>query len=267
MLYRDVLGVGICRKHPGALRYGWAGALDQPFEHFAVRHDERHLAAHLRDHRAERETLVEGGIFNRLAGEFNGEEVQSAGAEVADDAGEQVSHADALRELAGGFDLHRLGHAEPVDALNEGGSDVRVADAGSEGAHAAQQVHVAVGAEHHVARFDHAGFEHHVLTDAVVDVEHSLDALAFAEFADDLLIRGHLLGVRGGLQVERESDLVRIPDLSLFAHLLLELQHAVGAAKVAAGRPVDVAPDAVPHFDRMAGRVFHDLDYRCLAHV
>ena len=186
--------------------------------------------------------------------------------EVADYLGEQVSHADAFFELSRNFDLHRLGNAEPVDARDIGCGYVRVADAGREGSDRAQEVHVAVRAEHDVAWLYHSGFEHDVLPDAVVYVEEARYALPFAELADDLLVGRDLLGMRGGLEVEGESELVGVPDLRILAHLFLKLEHDVRAAEVTACRPVYPAPYAVPDLHGMARGALHNLHYRRLAH-
>ncbi|MPN20577.1 hypothetical protein SDC9_167956 [bioreactor metagenome] len=105
-----------------------------------------------------------------------------------------------------------------------------------------------------------------MLADAVVDIEEAGDALLLAELADYLLVRGDLFRVRGSLKVKGEGELVGVPYLRVLAHLLLKLENDVRAAEVAAGRPVDVAPDAVSDLYRMAGCPFHDLDDRCLAH-
>ena len=125
---------------------------------------------------------------------------------------------------------------------------------------------MAVGAEHHVAGLYHSGLEHDVLPDAMIYVEEARDALAFAEFTDYLLIGRNLLGVRRSLEVEGKGELVGVPDLRFLAHLLLELEHDVRAAEVAAGRPVDSAPDAVAYLHGMARGALHDFHDRCLAH-
>ena len=125
---------------------------------------------------------------------------------------------------------------------------------------------MAVGAEHDVAGLYHSGLEHDVLPDAVIYVEEARDALTLAELADYLLIRRDLLGVRRSLEVEGEGELVGVPDLRILAHLLLELEHDVRAAEVAAGRPVDFAPDAVAYLHGMARGALHDFHDRCLAH-
>ena len=242
------------------------GALDHPVKHLAARHDEGHLAAHLRDHGAEGDALGEVRAVDRLAGELNGEVVHAARAEVSDDIGQQVAHAHALAELAGDLDLHRLGHAEPAQTADVGRGHVGVADARRERADRAEQVHVAVGAEHHVAGLDEARLEQDVLADAVVDVKEVPDPLTLSELADDLLVVRDLLGVRRRLQVEGIGDLIRIPDLRSPAHLLFKLQHAVGAAEIARGRKIDMAPDAVADLDFMAAGAFHDLHDCCFSH-
>ena len=188
-----VFGVGVGLELFGELLNLRPRALGEPPEHLAVRHYERDLAAHLRDHRAERDALGERRVLNRLSRELDREEIHAARAEVADYLRQQVSHADALREPARHLYLHRLGDAEPVYPRDVGGRDVGVADAGREGPDRAEQVHVAVGAEHDVAGLYHSGLEHDVLPDAVIYVEEARYALTLTELADYLLIGRDLL--------------------------------------------------------------------------
>lgn len=154
-----------------------------------------HLAAHLRDHRAKRDALGEVRVVDRLAGKLHGEVVHAARAEIADDIGQQVTHTNALPELSCDLDFHRLGNAKPAQAADVGRGHIGVADAGGERADRAEQVHVAVRAEHNVAGLDEAGLKHDVLADAVVDVKNVFDALALGELTNDLLIVRNLLGV------------------------------------------------------------------------
>ena len=256
--------VGLYRLHTLA-NFG-ARPLGEPFEHRPVGQNEPYLSAHLGDHRAEGDALGQCAAFDGAAAELHGQKVEAARPEVAHDFGQQVAHGYPAGELAADLDFHRLGHAEPVRAVEPRCRDVGVADAGRERRHGTQKVHVAVGAQYHVTRFDYAVLEHHVLTDAVIDVVYVRDALAFRELPDYLLVVRHFLRVGGRLKVEGERDFVRIPDVPLIGYLV-ELQRAVRAAEIARGRPVYVAPDAFAHMDLLMGGPFHYLHDHRLAHA
>ena len=131
-----------------------------------------------------------------LAGEFHGEIVHAARAEVTDDVSQKVAHAHAFLELTGDLNLHRLRHAEPTQTADVGRGHIGVADTRCKCTDRAEQIHVAVGAKHNVTRLDKACLQHDVLADAVVDVKEVFDALTFCELADDLLVVRDLLRVR-----------------------------------------------------------------------
>jgi hypothetical protein len=126
---------------------------------------------------------------------------------------------------------------------------------------------MAVGAQHDIARLNEAGFQHDVLSDAVVDVKNVFDALPLGEFPDDLLVVGHLFRMGRRLQVERERNLVGIPYLRVLAHFFFKLEHAVGAAEIARRGKIDLAPDALSHPDGSARRALHDFYDHCFPHV
>ena len=261
-----ILCVGVGGQRADTLLDLFPCALHHPVEHLAARHDKRYLAAHLRDHGAERDALGKVCVVDGLAGELHSEVIHAARAEVADNVGQQIAHTNTLPELTGNLDLHRLRYAEPTQAADVGCRHIRIADAGRKRADRAEQVHMAVRAEHNVAGLDESRLQHDVLADAMVDVKELFNALTHCTLADDFLVVRDLFRVRRCLQVKGIGDLIRVPDLRILPHLLFKLQHAVSAAEIACGREVNMAPYAVADIHLMAAGALHDFHDCCFSH-
>ena len=260
-------GVRIRRQFANARFYFRPRTLHEPFQHLSAGHNESDLSAHLSHHGAESDAVCEGAFFNRRAGKLDGEKIHSACAQVSNEKRQKIPHADAGGKLTRNFDLHRLRHAKPVRSIEPRSGDIRIADACGKRTDGTQKIHVAVRSEDDVPRFDLSVFKQYVLPDAPVNIVDVFDPLFLGELTDDFLIGRYLLRVGGGLKVEGESDLVRIPNLSLVLRYLLKLQDAVGPSKISGGGPVDIAPDAVSQLNRFPRGPFHNLHDHCLTHL
>jgi hypothetical protein len=76
---------------------------------------------------------------------------------------------------------------------------------------------MAVGPQNYIARLYQPGFQHDMLSDAVINIKQMTNSLPLGEFPNNFLIVGNFFGMSGCLQVKGIGDFIGVPNPCIFA--------------------------------------------------